>query len=713
MRALSHAILPFTLALAACHGSPEAASPSDVLPLRTIRLYETGVGYFERAGRIAAESDALPVPASHVDDALKTLVVMADGADLAISGIEFESLVSRGLARSLAALPLEADKPVTYADVLRSLMGVDVEIDTERGPATGKLVEVAPAPPIPLDVYRGEREADAEKRRAERFAADTQDDHYLTLLAADGSVRRHRASRLRGIRPTDPDLAARLSSAVGALGDRAAQIRRSLRVLSSREAPVRLGYVAETPVWRSTYRLVLEPGSDRGALQGWALVHNDTDERWSGVRIELVNGRPDSFLFPLTAPRYTRRPLAEPADVMSTVPQLADKTADQLWGDHVQTTGTGTGYGYGSGHGRLGGSHHTKAPRVRMGATMVTSGASDAISIGNLAEVAQATGLESGALFSYALTQAVDLRAHGSALVPFTQGQVAVRRLTWFDVAGEQGRSGARLTNTTAQTIPPGPVAVYEATGFAGETGVRRLKPKERAFLRFGIDLDVELLVDASKATDSLRKVQFADRVLRSHYVRHHDRAYQLTNRGGHARVVYLVLDIVANAKVVGADEVDFDGDERRPLAVFRVAPGEKSPRTLAIDEGIETAASLDALSAADLRERAAAEALPVDQRALLGRAAALLEEGEKKHVERQDVNRELERLHEDLERVREHLKALGDKSGSPAAANPLVTRILELEDAMAKLRRSGDQLDDARARKTSEAEAVLTGLGA
>ncbi|MFC1642678.1 AgmX/PglI C-terminal domain-containing protein [Myxococcota bacterium] len=34
--------------------------------------------------------------------------------------------------------------------------------------------------------------------------------------------------------------------------------------------------------------------------------------------------------------------------------------------------GTGTGQGFGSGHGRLGGSHRTKAPRVRMGATTVS-----------------------------------------------------------------------------------------------------------------------------------------------------------------------------------------------------------------------------------------------------------------------------------------------------------------------------------------------------
>ena len=52
-----------------------------------------------------------------------------------------------------------------------------------------------------------------------------------------------------------------------------------------------LGYVAETPVWRTTYRLVLDDTGKSGVLEGWALIHNDTDEDWRGVRVELANGR--------------------------------------------------------------------------------------------------------------------------------------------------------------------------------------------------------------------------------------------------------------------------------------------------------------------------------------------------------------------------------------------------------------------------------------
>ena len=68
--------------LSACGAAstPQPATPASILPLRTLRLYETGVGYFERAGVVAGARDTtLPIPAGHIDDALMTLVVLSAG----------------------------------------------------------------------------------------------------------------------------------------------------------------------------------------------------------------------------------------------------------------------------------------------------------------------------------------------------------------------------------------------------------------------------------------------------------------------------------------------------------------------------------------------------------------------------------------------------------------------------------------------------------
>jgi hypothetical protein len=52
-----------------------------------------------------------------------------------------------------------------------------------------------------------------------------------------------------------------------------------------------LSYVVEAPVWKTTYRVVLDAKS-RPLLRGWALVDNVQDEDWNDVTLSLVSGPP-------------------------------------------------------------------------------------------------------------------------------------------------------------------------------------------------------------------------------------------------------------------------------------------------------------------------------------------------------------------------------------------------------------------------------------
>src|SRR5262249_26024454 len=90
--------------------------------------------------------------------------------------------------------------------------------------------------------------------------------------------------------------------------------------------PVRVGYVVENPVWKTSYRLVLpkENGKEvkagdakkaqeeKPCLQGWAVVENTTDEDWNGVRMALISGRPISFQMNLYDALFVKRPVVEP-----------------------------------------------------------------------------------------------------------------------------------------------------------------------------------------------------------------------------------------------------------------------------------------------------------------------------------------------------------------------------------------------------------------
>ncbi|MGD0527027.1 MAG: DUF4139 domain-containing protein [Polyangiaceae bacterium] len=683
---------------------------SPVLPLRTLRLYETGVGYFERSGALAGDRASLPVPAGHLDDALKTLVVLGPDGKTSVQGVEFGSSISRGMARALAGLPVDDDEPLGLQQLLVGLKGAGVEVHARGLTHTGRIVDVVQSSDDGVVVKEA---AAATEAQGDAKARDKPRALTLLVLTDHGAIVRIPAADVDSVRPLDPGYATRLGSALDALSTRGAQSKRALSVLAHAGGPVTLGYVAETPVWRTTYRLVLDATGNEAVLQGWALLHNDTDEDWRGVRVELANGRPDSFLFPLAAPRYARRGLVTPDDQLATVPQLMGTTVDALYGDQL-----GDSYGAGglglSGVGEGGGGRGEGIGLGRLGTIGHGSGvgSSTLLDVGSLAAAAPAAGVEAGALFVYTLPGPVDLHAHDSALVPFAQQRVDASPIAWIDSAGSPARSAVRFVNSTSQTLPAGTIAFFADGGFAGEASLARVKPGERRFLTYGQDLDVELRAVDRRATEEPRRLVWREdgRYLEEHYIRTSDFTYAIENRSGRPRSVMLAMSLDRNATLTGPDAVDFDAATTRPLAVFAIEPRKSVERKAHAVEGLVRTTAFAALTAARLTEIAASGSLGAADRAAATEAAARLHQAEDDARAAAQAKVDLVEVEKDLQRLREHMKALSGEHPA-GGANPFAVRVLAAEDRLTALRKKLDGLEiDGKARSDA-AQAALAKL--
>lgn len=705
-RSLKWWSLAVTLTAATASAAP--VKIESVLPLKRIRLYETGVGYFERTGRLRKGLDvSLPMPAGHLDDALETLVVLGAHGKTSVAGVEFPSAVSRSMARALAGLPKQSG-PLGFVALLDSMKGAEVTLRTRHDTLHGRVVDVLK--PNESDLERCVPPAHTAKKQHAPCVMQKQT--TLVLLTDHSAVRRFATSDIVSVRPDDSALRARLNAALGALSARGAQTRKVLHLMASGSRKVTIGYIAETPVWRSTYRLVLD---DRGraALQGWALIHNDTDENWRGVHVELVNGRPDSFLFPLAGPRYARRPLVTPEHELSSVPQLLDTTVDNMWtGDQVMgLTGEGAGgggegeegEGYGVGVGRVG--------TVGGGGSGSSDEQSSLLSVGNLASFAQASGIESGALFRYSLRSPIDLGAHSSALVPFTQNMVPARRIAWFSGPDTTARSAVLLKNDTQQTLPPGPVSVFADGGFAGESALDRVEPGEQRFVRFGADLDVKLELGADDVKDHVELVSFDGNNLLEHFVRHHVLSYEITNQSRSPRTVYLVLDLVQNATVHGADEMAFDSKQGKALAVFHVKAQSHGDRTLSAEEGLSHRYPLSALTSSELDKLAKQPALPAAARPILRAAADRLLEAEVRRGALPKRKAELAQVRADIVALRDNVRAIG--TAHDDAAELMTKRLLAAQDRERALEHRIEALGIEAKARVESARAELGRLNA
>lgn len=113
--------------------------------------------------------------------------------------------------------------------------------------------------------------------------------------------------------------------------------------LDGLEHDLLVGYVAETPVWRPSYRLVIDDGSGAGAaatkpapgqkqadLQVWGIVQNQSGENWKGVTLSLVAGAPLAFQATLDKPVVPPRPVvSDQGEVFGSIPTGETSLADQ------------------------------------------------------------------------------------------------------------------------------------------------------------------------------------------------------------------------------------------------------------------------------------------------------------------------------------------------------------------------------------------------
>jgi hypothetical protein len=99
--------------------------------------------------------------------------------------------------------------------------------------------------------------------------------------------------------------------------------------LDGKAHDLEVGYVAEAPVWRPSYRVVMDQNGE-AYLQAWGVVENLSGEDWKNVKLSLVAGAPLAFDPQLGSPVIPQRPIVtDQGEVIAAVPRgdtsLAEK----------------------------------------------------------------------------------------------------------------------------------------------------------------------------------------------------------------------------------------------------------------------------------------------------------------------------------------------------------------------------------------------------
>jgi uncharacterized coiled-coil protein SlyX len=453
---------------------------SDAMPIKQVVLFSSGVGYFAREGEVnGAREVELSFRAEQINDVLKSLVLFDAGGD--VRPITYT--IPDALAQSTRGF--NVDEAASLGVLLRRFQGAQVTVETKKEKFAGRVLSVS----VKTISLSGERETEIE-------VLNLLTEKGLRAVALDNVVR---------VQLLDEKLDGRLRENLSLAAQNFDNTRRTVTLnFGDGSTPglraVRAGYLLETPVWKTTYRLVLGDAKtqEKPYLQGWAIAENTTDDDWKNVNLSLVAGRPISFIQDLYAPLYVPRPVVAPQVIGSPNPQLygaaleaaKDDAADEM---EVQSPAPPPA-SFGGGGGLKGDKRLTITPSILHRSGVVVDGKPivSAKQMQNSVS-SQATAQTRGELFEYAIAQPVSIPHGQAALVPIVSETLNGEKISIFDArsSADYALSGFRLKNSTGLHLQGGPITVFDGGIYAGDAQISDMAPDEERLISYAVDPDL------------------------------------------------------------------------------------------------------------------------------------------------------------------------------------------------------------------------------
>ena len=484
--------------------SSRAAEPA--LPLEKVVLFTSGVGFFQHGGKVDGDAQVeMAFKSEQINDLLKSMVLEdRDGGTVAAVSYASRDPITKTLGTFAVNL---TDNP-SIGQILGRLRGARIEVEAAP-PASGTIVGV-------------------EKRTVPVGDDQTVEKEFVTILTKEG-LRTLALDTITRLKLLDERLQGELEKALAVLALGTDNDRKSVTLDFAGKGArrVRVGYVQEAPVWKTSYRVVLgaEDGKaaekdkdkkqEKALLQGWAIVENTTDQDWKDVRMSLVSGRPISFRMDLYQPLYVPRPEVRQELYASLLPQQYGQ--DLAVGDR-EFAAAGE-----KGEGGIQLARPKKAASGLRGAAAAYAPAESSVvgdekalsldmaaNAGSIQSVAQGAAL--GELFRYEIDKPVSIARQRSAMLPIVSEQIEAEKVSIYDdrVLAKHPLAGLRLVNLTKLNLMQGPVTVYDGGVYAGDARVEDLVPGSERLVSYAVDLDVEVAPRTEPRPEEIVSVKLA-----------------------------------------------------------------------------------------------------------------------------------------------------------------------------------------------------------
>jgi len=669
----------------------EAKEKKANLPLKRVVLFSSGVGFFEHEGQVEGDAGVeLKFNVDDINDLLKSMVVQDfDGGQ--ISAVSYGS--KDPITKTLKSFAVDLTANPTLAELLQQVRGERVTLEAPNS-ISGVILGV-------------------EKRKQKVDDEETIEVDVLNLLTKDGlqAVTLETVSR---IKLDNENLDSELRKALALLASAHDVQKKAVAInfLGEGKRRVRVGYIQETPVWKTTYRLVLADEKPP-LLQGWSIVENTTEEDWTKVALTLLSGRPISFVMELYEPLYVARPTVQHKLYASLRPQLYQQDLarrDEEFRKLARAPAAAKAAMRAKEEKKKAG-EKAEAEGLARGRRLLADKADAKADEWNLKQGVQsvATSGDVGELFQYAIATPVTLARQQSAMLPIVNAEVQGEKVSIYNpaVQAKHPLNGLRLTNSTGLHLMQGPITVFDGNAYAGDARIEDLPPGTQRLISYALDLDTEVAPHTKSNPTQLLSVRLVKGTMIVTQKHTRTQEYTIKNSGKKAKKVLIEYPLDSTWTLIAPEKPEEKTRDQYRFAV-EAKPGE--PATLVVKEERTDSqqVALSNINDSSIRIYLSAKVVSDEVKAALAeivkRKAELAQLSEK----RRQLEQQIKVIEQEQARIRENMARLDRTS---ELYKRYVKKFTDQEDQIEKLRGQISELvcQETEARKSLDA--YLMGL--
>jgi len=660
------------------------------LAVREMVLYKHGVGFFVRQGEVEGTSTTLTFRADEVNDILKSLAVF-DRAGGQVYGVHYQTPMDK--EHRLANTSIDLSRYATAVNLLQQVRGREVSLVVEDNkgkqmPYTGRM----------LGVDRQD-------------TTDRQQIFYVSLLTSDGATHVFPFTSVRQFTIRDEqskqDLSYFLDTSMTEDNRRTVTIR-----MSEGEHDLVVQYVAPSPTWRVSYRLVAET-DDNGEtgtalLQGWGLFDNRFEEDLNEVSVTLVAGQPISFIYDLYASKIPERPIVEdearvvqapveyrseqrPVPESSTtdyMPPERDRGMDRLIGsgmreERLESSESIVGF---------------QPPRMMAELKKSTS--------------ANTETRATGETFQYSVTTPVTVKRGESALVPIISHDVSYERELLYNQAKlpDYPVASLRFENQSGLTLERGPVTLVEDDDYKGEAIIPFTTDNNSVYVPYAVELGVTVK-EQSKTKNELHSIVIEKTYAKYQNQRIHTTTYTIENTTDKDKVITIEAENIDGRDLYDTRDPDALTLDHRRWKVS-VPANETVDFVRKEREMVSTSQYLRNMTYFDLdrflKNEYIDDQLVDDLRGLL----ELVESIKKSHSAIKKYDQERNALYEKQEQLRKNMGALNTTGEEGDLRRRIVDQLRESQDRLEAIDKEKTDLQTAITETEGRITEIIAELG-